>query len=353
MEFPFGHNKHHHHHKQEEEEEEEQYPPPRHQPDYRRDEIETQYPITHQNQRPDFYPPPPPNFNYSGFPQQSPNYPPQPPPPNFNSSGFPQQSPNYPPQPVYSSVRHVSHGVESPNYPPQPAYSSVQHVSHGVESPSYPPQPAYSSVQHVSHGVESPNYPPQPAYSSVQHVSHETQPEGHHRHNPFSSAFHHISHENSEISRKPTVRVFCRAESNYSLSIRDGKVVLARADPKDDFQHWFKDEKYSTRVKDEESFPSFALVNKATGQALKHSVGATKPVQLTPYNPNVLDASVLWTESKDTGNGFRAVRMVNNIRLNLDAFHGDKDHGGVRDGTILVLWEWAKGDNQKWKIVPY
>ncbi|KAL5995015.1 hypothetical protein ACLOJK_025073 [Asimina triloba] len=76
-------------------------------------------------------------------------------------------------------------------------------------------------------------------------------------------------------------------------------------------------------------------------------------VRLWPYNPDVLDESVLWTESRDTGNGFRALRMVNNIRLNLDAFHGDKDHGGVRDGTTLVLWEWAKGDNQKWKIVPY
>lgn len=39
-----------------------------------------------------------------------------------------------------------------------------------------------------------------------------------------------------------------------------------------------KDEKFSIRVKDEEGFPSFALVNKATGQAMKHAVGATKPV---------------------------------------------------------------------------
>ncbi|GKF68175.1 ricin B-like lectin R40G3, partial [Tanacetum coccineum] len=35
--------------------------------------------------------------------------------------------------------------------------------------------------------------------------------------------------------------------------------------------HWIKDETFSTRVKDEEGFPSFALVNKATGQAIKHS----------------------------------------------------------------------------------
>lgn len=76
-------------------------------------------------------------------------------------------------------------------------------------------------------------------------------------------------------------------------------------------------------------------------------------VRLIPYNPNYLDESVLWAESKDLGDGFRCIRMVNNIRLNFDAFHGDKNHGGVKDGTILVLWEWLKGDNQRWKIVPH
>ncbi|RRT37689.1 hypothetical protein B296_00043693 [Ensete ventricosum] len=96
--------------------------------------------------------------------------------------------------------------------------------------------------------------------------------------------------------------------------------------------------RYSTKVKDEEGFPSFALINK---------------VRLIHYNPDYLDESVLWSESKDLGDGFRCIRMVNNIRLNFDAFHGDKNHGGVRDGTILVLWEWLKGDNQRWKIVPH
>lgn len=44
-------------------------------------------------------------------------------------------------------------------------------------------------------------------------------------------------------------------------------------------QHWYKDEKYSTRVKDEEGCPAFSLINKATGEALKHSIGATHPVR--------------------------------------------------------------------------
>lgn len=83
------------------------------------------------------------------------------------------------------------------------------------------------------------------------------------------------------------------------------------------------------------------------------AINITVQVQLIPYNPDVLDESVLWTESKDLGDGYRTVRMVNNIRLNVDAFNGDKNHGGVREGTTVVLWEWKKGDNQRWKIIPY
>lgn len=82
-------------------------------------------------------------------------------------------------------------------------------------------------------------------------------------------------------------------------------------------------------------------------------IGYCQQVQLTPYNPAVLDESVLWTESRDLGDTFRAIRMVTNIRLNVDAFNGDANHGGVRDGTPIVLWEWKKGDNQRWKIVRY
>jgi hypothetical protein len=76
-------------------------------------------------------------------------------------------------------------------------------------------------------------------------------------------------------------------------------------------------------------------------------------VKLVPFNPAYEDASVLWTESKDVGKGFRCIRMVNNYRLGFDALNGDKDHGGVHDGTTIVLWEWCKGDNQCWKILPW
>ncbi|PPR88297.1 hypothetical protein GOBAR_AA32392 [Gossypium barbadense] len=49
------------------------------------------------------------------------------------------------------------------------------------------------------------------------------------------------------------------------------------------FDHhlWYKDDKFGSNVKDEEGFPSFALVNKATGLALKHASGATQLLEIT------------------------------------------------------------------------
>lgn len=157
------------------------------------------------------------------------------------------------------------------------------------------------------------------------------------------------------FANKPTFKVYSKAGGNtYSLALRDGKAVLTYSDPNDPTQHWYKDEKYSTKVKDEDGYPSFALVNKSTGQALKHSVSG-QPVHLVPYKPDVLDASILWTESKDLGSGFRTIRTVNNVALVLDAFNGDKDHGGVHDGTIVALYKCWKGDNQnqQWKLFPH
>ena len=73
-------------------------------------------------------------------------------------------------------------------------------------------------------------------------------------------------------------------------------------------------------------------------------------VQLTEYNPDKLDESVLWTQSKDLGDGFHAVRMVNKIKLNVDASIGDT---GIHDGTKILCWEWTKGDNQRWTTAPF
>ncbi|VAH42074.1 unnamed protein product [Triticum turgidum subsp. durum] len=169
----------------------------------------------------------------------------------------------------------------------------------------------------------------------------------------FGFGHHHKDQAPAASGPNQIFKIYCRASEDYCLAVRDGEVVLAPVNPKDETQHWLKDMRFSTTVKDEEGMPAFALVNKATGLAVKHSIGQSHPVKLVPFNPAYEDASVLWTESKDVGKGFRCIRMVNNTRLNFDALNGDKDHGGVHDGTTVVLWEWCKGDNQCWKIWPW
>ncbi|GMH04541.1 hypothetical protein Nepgr_006381 [Nepenthes gracilis] len=223
-----------------------------------------------------------------------------PPPSHFPSDADPyyQQPPAYP-----------SPFDQPP--PPPPRYGAYE------QPPHPPPRPAeVTNVYHSSY--ESADYPP-PSYSQhTSHISHAPpQEEEHHHFRPHVPSFiqshiHSHTHEDQGpgFANKPSVRVYSKAETNYSLAIRDGHVILARSNPSDPNQHWIKDEKYSTRVKDEEGFPSFALVNKATGQAMKHSIGATKPVQLIPYNQDALDESILWTESRDLGDGFRTIRMV-------------------------------------------
>ncbi|KAK3126052.1 hypothetical protein QOZ80_7BG0613240 [Eleusine coracana subsp. coracana] len=149
---------------------------------------------------------------------------------------------------------------------------------------------------------------------------------GHHHHHgqppPPPPAAHHAG-AGGYPQQEQTFKIFCRADEGYCLTVRHDAVVLAPTNPRDECQHWFKDMRHSTRVKDAEGMPAFALVNRATGLAIKHSLGQSHPVKLVPYNPDYLDESVLWTESKDIGKGFRCIRMVNNIHLNFDAFHGD------------------------------
>jgi hypothetical protein len=41
--------------------------------------------------------------------------------------------------------------------------------------------------------------------------------------------------------------------------------------------------RWSTNIKDEEGYPAFALVNKATGEAIKHSLGQSHPVRNTKH----------------------------------------------------------------------
>ncbi|VFR01355.1 unnamed protein product [Cuscuta campestris] len=152
-----------------------------------------------------------------------------------------------------------------------------------------------------------------------------------------------------------TYAVHCKARPEYALSTRGGAVILAPVDRSDECQHWFREDMLSAQVKDEHGFPSFSLVNKATGKAVGHPAGAGRPVELVPYDRDglQLDGSVLWTVAGEDGDEYKAIRMQNNVRLNMDALGGVKESGGIRDGTVVGVWEWNGGDNQRWSIVPY
>nr|GMD80203.1 ricin B-like lectin EULS3 [Ipomoea batatas] len=119
--------------------------------------------------------------------------------------------------------------------------------------------------------------------------------------------------------------VYCRADHKYALTIRDNKVILAPSNPSDPRQHWYKEHKLGT--------------------------------QLVKYKPNDdgVDHSILWSEAciKDDNGEYKAIRMVNNIGMNMDAYGATKERGGVQHGTTIGLWEWNGGDNQRWKIIPY
>ncbi|CAN6249022.1 unnamed protein product, partial [Urochloa humidicola] len=148
------------------------------------------------------------------------------------------------------------------------------------------------------------------------------------------------------------LRIFCREDINLNVAVRGSgtTVVLARADPDDVLQHWVQDFSASGIVTDDEGQRAFALVNKATGQALvnkniispsdkqvhvyialekrlhqallspcsrrgsRHaqSRASSLQVQLAPYLSDVrVDLSMLWTlGGKDLGGGFREVRVL-------------------------------------------
>uniref|UniRef100_A0A0C9QRF8 TSA: Wollemia nobilis Ref_Wollemi_Transcript_12803_856 transcribed RNA sequence n=1 Tax=Wollemia nobilis TaxID=56998 RepID=A0A0C9QRF8_9CONI len=159
-------------------------------------------------------------------------------------------------------------------------------------------------------------------------------------------------HRRQSLPQGQIVRVCSKANPDYALGIRDGRVILVYYNPSDPTQQWVKDDSWSTRVRDAVGHPAFCLVNKATGQALRHAVGPCQEVLLTRYEAGSYDEDVMWSESEDMGCGYRTIRMANNIGLNLDAFQGDRRHGGVMEGTTAVLWKWNKQENQLWKIAP-
>uniref|UniRef100_A0A0D6R8S3 Uncharacterized protein n=1 Tax=Araucaria cunninghamii TaxID=56994 RepID=A0A0D6R8S3_ARACU len=157
---------------------------------------------------------------------------------------------------------------------------------------------------------------------------------------------------NQEEPEGHLVRVYCEANPDFFLAARGQLAVLALGNRNDPHQQWVKVDSWGLKVKDEVGYPSFALVNKATRQALKHGDKEWDQVYLTEYNHNKLDESVLWTVSADVGHGYQCLRPVNNIHLNVDAKQADGEKGGIHDGNELILFSWKKQSNQKWKLQP-
>lgn len=175
MDYPFGHHHHHHHGRPEEDPNQNPYPNPN--------------PYADPNQYP------PPAREPYGY---------QPPPP--------------PSQPFYggSHVQHVGHEYGRPdNYAPPPPH--VQHVGHEVgPGGGYGGGYGYENQEPQRHHEHRPGFSPPPMVEHVSHVSH-------------GSGI-------GEVTRQPTVRVYTKAAENYSLSIREGKVVLVPANPRDEYQ---------------------------------------------------------------------------------------------------------------------
>ncbi|KAJ3684713.1 hypothetical protein LUZ61_013877 [Rhynchospora tenuis] len=135
-------------------------------------------------------------------------------------------------------------------------------------------------------------------------------------------------------------------KEGYNLTVRDEAVVLAPADPKNEYQIWIKDTFYAKQVKDQDGKQAFALVNKATGKAMKHGFGLGYLVQLAEIDQNYLDSSLLWTES-DKGSSFREIRMQSNTSAVFHAFYVDEED---LNKALLTLESRNGSTDQSWKF---
>ncbi|KAL2321991.1 hypothetical protein Fmac_026370 [Flemingia macrophylla] len=166
--------------------------------------------------------------------------------------------------PRETHVFHSSHVSLDFNYsdPPPPPLPHLHQHNHSFphaypSTPAAPDYPSCTTVHHMSnhHTPHFPFFSHNAPSATVNHVAATT-----------TTTVHHVSH--TTVSNKPTVRVFTKADPNFSLTIRRGEVILAPFDPTNEYQ-------FRTTVKDEEGCPAFSLINKGTGEALKHSIGAT------------------------------------------------------------------------------
>ncbi|OQU92669.1 ricin B-like lectin R40G2 [Sorghum bicolor] len=152
------------------------------------------------------------------------------------------------------------------------------------------------------------------------------------------------------------LRILCQSGQDLSLTVRDGTAVLARADDKDKRQCWVQSFRNTGRVTDDKGHLAFALVNWATGKALRRCSGSgsgSELVGLVGHSPDSVDVALLWTQSEDLGEGYHGLRSVSDVGVVLDAANAVPETGGAHDGTPILVFPWNGGNNQKWKMVPF
>ncbi|KAJ3705951.1 hypothetical protein LUZ61_009656 [Rhynchospora tenuis] len=149
------------------------------------------------------------------------------------------------------------------------------------------------------------------------------------------------------VPTQQTITISCQSKEGYNLTIRDETVMLAPADPKDKYQVWIKEISYAKPVKDQDAKQAFALVNKATGKAIKPGFGTNFLVHLAKFNQDYLDSSLLWTESEKEL-GFREIRMQSNTSA---VFHANYV-GDAADSNeaLLELRSMNDSKDQRWKL---
>ncbi|MFS7927288.1 putative ricin B-like lectin [Helianthus anomalus] len=151
---------------------------------------------------------------------------------------------------------------------------------------------------------------------------HPPPPHGNHSQQRTSTT--HKNEPETYLNNKSTHRVYCKDKTDHSLSICEGKVILAPTNPSDSHQvtvYWCS-----------LSYTMFSLY---------------LLVKLREYNPKVVEKSVLWSMGRNLGDGYWAVRAADNIHLNLTAHNTDLY------ATDIVFWKWDSTDNQMWTIASY
>lgn len=139
----------------------------------------------------------------------------------------------------------------------------------------------------------------------------------------------------------PTYKITCKGNPNLCITIKGDKVVLAKSNVADHFQHWYK---YGEG--------SFCFVNNANGEAIRcPSAVNEKAVRLIPFYNNLkTDSTLLWNAAPELVNGYGAIRTGQP-----NGHHHFYAQGGqVKDGVELVTTtKWDGRDSMRWKIIPY